>query len=299
LNNFGFGGGGGGMGNSRSLNNPMQDRAQSKEEKKAVLLRMGKYLFSHPVMVLLALFLMLSSNLLALAAPKISALAIDLIERGAGNVELQKVFFYVVLLLICYTVSALLSYALAVLMVHLSQKIIYTLRREVFEHLATLPVGYFDTHQTGDIISRISYDIDTLNASLSHDLLQICASTVTVVGALGMMLSISPVLVLVFAVTVPASLLFTRYKSRRVRPLFKNRSMKLGALNGYAEEMLSGQRTVRAYSREDVILSRFDTRKRLFLSEHAADVCRACRSNRKSGNGRSHRPHDLIDLIFL
>jgi len=260
LNNFGFGGGGGGMGNSRSLNNPMQDRAQSKEEKKAVLLRMGKYLFSHPVMVLLALFLMLSSNLLALAAPKISALAIDLIERGAGNVELQKVFFYVVLLLICYTVSALLSYALAVLMVHLSQKIIYTLRREVFEHLATLPVGYFDTHQTGDIISRISYDIDTLNASLSHDLLQICASTVTVVGALGMMLSISPVLVLVFAVTVPASLLFTRYKSRRVRPLFKNRSMKLGALNGYAEEMLSGQRTVRAYSREDVILSRFDTR---------------------------------------
>ncbi|MBE6630289.1 MAG: ABC transporter ATP-binding protein [Ruminococcaceae bacterium] len=248
------------MGNSRSLNNPMQDRAQSKEEKKAVLLRMGKYLFSHPVMVLLALFLMLSSNLLALAAPKISALAIDLIERGAGNVELQKVFFYVVLLLICYTVSALLSYALAVLMVHLSQKIIYTLRREVFEHLATLPVGYFDTHQTGDIISRISYDIDTLNASLSHDLLQICASTVTVVGALGMMLSISPVLVLVFAVTVPASLLFTRYKSRRVRPLFKNRSMKLGALNGYAEEMLSGQRTVRAYSREDVILSRFDTR---------------------------------------
>ena len=260
MNNFGFGGGGGGMGNSRSLNNPMQDRAQSKEEKKAVLLRMGKYLFSHPVMVLLALFLMLSSNLLALAAPKISALAIDLIERGAGNVELQKVFFYVVLLLICYTVSALLSYALAVLMVHLSQKIIYTLRREVFEHLATLPVGYFDTHQTGDIISRISYDIDTLNASLSHDLLQICASTVTVVGALGMMLSISPVLVLVFAVTVPASLLFTRYKSRRVRPLFKNRSMKLGALNGYAEEMLSGQRTVRAYSREDVILSRFDTR---------------------------------------
>jgi ATP-binding cassette subfamily B protein len=163
-------------------------------------------------------------------------------------------------LLGCYAISSLLSYLLAVVMVYLSQKIIYTLRREVFEHLTTLPVSYFDTHQTGDIISRISYDIDTLNASLSHDLLQVCASLVTVAGALLMMISISPVLVLVFAVTVPASLLFTRFKSRRVRPLFKERSAKLGALNGYAEEMLSGQKTVRAYSRENVVLERFDTR---------------------------------------
>jgi ABC-type multidrug transport system fused ATPase/permease subunit len=83
---------------------------------------------------------------------------------------------------------------------------------------------------------------------------------ITVFGALGMMLSISPPLVLVFTVTVPASLLFTRYKSRKVRPLFKTRSAKLGALNGYAEEMLSGQKTIRAYSREDIILSRFDER---------------------------------------
>ena len=223
-----------------------------------VLRRMAKYLFSHPVWVLIVLFLMLSSNLLALAAPKISAIAIDLIQLGEGNVVLSEVFFYVCLLLGCYALSSLLAYLLAVAMVYLSQKIIYTIRREVFEHLTTLPVGYFDTHQTGDIISHISYDIDTLNASLSHDLLQVCASAVTVVGALGMMISISPVLVLVFAITVPASILFTRYKSRRVRPLFKERSARLGALNGYAEEMLSGQKTIRAYSREDVVLARFD-----------------------------------------
>ncbi len=258
MNNPGFGGGGGGLGKSRSLNSTVQDHPQTRATKLKVLRRMGKYLFSHPVWVCIALFLMLSSNLLSLAAPKISALAIDAIQLGAGNVALDKVFYYVVLLLVCYTVSSLLAYLLAVSMVYLSQKIIYRLRREVFEHLTTLPVGYFDTHQTGDIISHISYDIDTLNASLSHDLLQVCASMVTVVGALGMMISISPVLVLVFAITVPASLLFTRYKSRRVRPLFKTRSMKLGALNGYAEEMLSGQKTIRAYSREDVILARFD-----------------------------------------
>ncbi len=248
------------MGNSRSLSSARVDQPQTKEQKRRVLLRMGKYLFAHPILVTLALVLMLSSNLLALAGPKISGAAIDLIELGKGNIPLDGVIYHVILLIACYAVSAFLSYILAVLMVHLSQKIIYNLRREVFDHLTTLSVSYFDTHQTGDIISHISYDIDTLNASLSHDLLQVCASMVTVAGALGMMLSISPIMVLIFAITVPASLLFTRYKSRKVRPLFKNRSMKLGALNGYAEEMLSGQKTVRAYSREDVVLQRFDTR---------------------------------------
>ncbi len=248
------------MGKESAAGDKGQKQALARGAKLKVLRRMGKYLFSHPVWVLIALFLMLSSNLLALAAPKISADAIDLIQLGAGNVALDKVLYYVLLLLGCYAISSVLAYLLAITMVHLSQKIIYKLRREVFEHLTTLPVGYFDTHQTGDVISHISYDIDTLNASLSHDLLQVCASMVTVLGALGMMLSISPVLVSVFAITVPASILFTRFKSRRVRPLFKERSVKLGVLNGYAEEMLSGQKTIRAYSREDVILSRFDLR---------------------------------------
>ena len=256
MNNYGF------YGNGMGKESPAAKKGDAalQKGKLRVLRRMGKYLFAHPVWVCIALFLMLSSNLLALAAPKISALAIDLIQLGKGNIDLEKVFLYVILLLGCYALSSLLAYLLAVVMVHLSQKIIYQLRREVFEHLTTLPVSYFDTHQTGDIISHISYDIDTLNASLSHDLLQVCASMVTIVGALSMMISISPVLVLVFAVTVPASLLFTRFKSRRVRPLFKERSAKLGALNGYAEEMLSGQKTIRAYSRENVILSRFDKR---------------------------------------
>ena len=258
--NNGVFGGNGGLGKSRSLSSTVQDQQQTGADKRRVLWRMGKYLFAHPVLAILAFLLMLSSNLLALAGPKLSGKALDLIEAGVGQIPLDRVLFYVLLLFGCYALSALLAYLLAVLMVHLSQRIIYTLRREVFEHLTTLKVGYFDTHQTGDIISRISYDIDTLNASLSHDLLQVCASMVTVVGALGMMISISPVLVLIFAVTVPASLLFTKYKSRRVRPLFKERSMRLGALNGYAEEMLSGQKTIRAYSREQVILDRFDER---------------------------------------
>lgn len=228
--------------------------------KKAALLRLGSYLFRHKLYVVTAFALMLASNLLALLGPSLSAKAINAINLGVGKVDMDVVTTNVILMVIVYAASALLSFLLAALLVKLGQKITYTLRKEVFDHLLTLPAGYFDTHQTGDIVSHISYDIDTVNASLSHDLLQICASVVTVVGSLGYMLSISPVLIGVFAVTVPVSILFTRYKTKRTRPLFKRRSAKLGELNGYAEEMLSGQRTIRIYGREEDICASFDSR---------------------------------------
>ena len=257
MNNMNFGGGRGQR--SRSLNAPL-DQKQTKEDRTRVIARMSKYLLRYKKTVFLALFLMLSSNLLALAGPALSGRAIDAIKLGEGAVELHTVWIFVLLLAIFYAVSGTLSYLLSVLMIHLSQRIVYTMRREVFEHLTTLPVGYFDTHATGDIISRISYDIDTVNTTLSHDILHVLARVVTVVGSLVMMLLISPTLVSVFAITIPLSILFTRYKTTRTRPLYRARSRKLGELNGYAEEMLSGQKTIRAYSREEVIISRFDAR---------------------------------------
>ena len=263
MNNGGMpGGGGGGMARMRSLNNGRPEEKIDPKAKSKVLRRLGKYVFVHKWYVLLALCLMLVSNLLALVAPKLSGAAIDAIKPGQGAVDMESVIFYCSLLLIFYAVSSAMSYVLAVVMVKLSQKIIYTMRRQLFNRLTELPVGYFDTHATGDIISHISYDVDTVNASLSHDLLQICTSIITVVGSLIMMISISPALILVFAVTVPVSIIFTRYKTKKIRPLFKKRSMKLGMLNGYAEEMLSGQRSIKVYGREDVITGRFDERNK-------------------------------------
>ncbi len=228
--------------------------------KAAVLRRMAKYLLAHKKMLVLCFIIMIVSNVLALAAPMLSQKAIDAIEPGVGQVVFERVFFYTALMLAFYAVSAVLSYILARLMVKLSQKIIYTMRKQLFDHLSTLPVSFFDTHATGELISRISYDIDSVNASLSHDLLQVCASIVTVIGSLIMMISISPILLLVFVFTVPISIVYTKFRSGRIRPLFRKRSQKLGELNGYAEEMLSGQKTIRAYSREDIITERFDER---------------------------------------
>ena len=238
--------------------NETQKPKMSKEAKFKVIRRVSKYLFTHKTLVILCFVIMITSNLLALVAPKLSEKAINAIEVGAGKIDVSFVLSYCVLMLLCYAVSAFLSYLLSILMIKLSQRIVYSMRRDLFNHLTELPVGYFDTHATGEIISRISYDIDTINTSLSHDLLQIGASLVTVIGSLIMMLSISPILILVFVITVPLSILYTRFRAKHVRPLFRLRSQKLGQLNGYAEEMLSGQKTIRAYSREKTITDRFD-----------------------------------------
>ena len=262
----------------RSINDPRasQNQKMDKTRRTRVLGRILRYILRYKWAMLGALILMLGSNLLALAGPALSGKVINAIDPfnaaegggiAIGAVDFETVKLYCILLLIFYALSAVMSYALSVLMAWISQRISYTMRREVFAHLTELPVGYFDTHQTGEIVSHISYDIDTVNASLSHDLLQIMASVVTVVGSLIMMFTISPLLLCVFVITVPISILFTRYKTKKIRPLFRKRSAMLGELNGYAEEMLSGHRTIKAYHREGEIVSRFDT--------HNRDACEA------------------------
>lgn len=151
-----------------------------------------------------------------------------------------------------------MSYLLARLMVRLSRSVVYQMRKDLFQRLGEMPVSFFDTHQTGDVISVYSYDVDTVNASLSNDLTQMLSSLITVGGSLYMMLALSPLLVLVFAVTIPLSLIFTRYRSKRVRPLYRARSRTLGEMNGYVEEMVSGLKTVKAYGREDIFQAQFE-----------------------------------------
>ncbi len=220
--------------------------------------RIWKYLYQHKWLLLCAFLLTLGSNLLVLVGPTLSGLAIDAIEPGKGAVIFEKVFFYSGLMILFYAVSSSLSYILSVMMIRLSQQVSYNMRQDITEKLMELPISYFDRTQTGDIISRISYDVDTLNASLSTDLLQISTSFITVIGSFVMMLLISPPLVIIFLFTIPASILFTRYRTRVTRPMFKRRSAKLGELNGFVEEVVSGQKTIKAYHQEQTMLERFD-----------------------------------------
>lgn len=228
-----------------------------KRDTRGLLLRLGSYVMQQWYLFIPAIILTLFSNQLQLMGPRYSGLALDAIET-AGGVDFPSVWENVIKMILCYAVSALFSYILSIVMVYLSQNIVYRMRKQVFEKLNTLPVGYFDTTATGDIISRMSYDIDTINASLSHDLVQVMTSVYTVIGSLVFMWKISRPMILIFVFTVPISILFTKYRSTKVRPLFRARSKKYGELNGYAEEMLSGSASIRAYGRQDVMSGRFN-----------------------------------------
>ena len=226
----------------------------------ALLLRFWRYLGKNRGLILLALVLSVSSSLLALYGPKLSGEAINAIDLGAGKVDFDTVYRCATLMVIFYVLSALLTYVLHLVMQDLSRRVSRQMRHDVFESLSALPVSFFDRYQTGDIISTITYDVDTVNQSLSTDLLQILKSIVMVTVSFIMMLTIAPVLVIIFVFTVPITFIFTRWLANRVRPLFRRRSAKLGQLNGFVEEMLSGQKTVRAYGREDAVQERFDQR---------------------------------------
>ena len=230
--------------------------APAKSGRKAVFFRLMKYYLRYKGSVAAAFFFMLGSNLFALLGPWLSGKAIDAIAVENG-IDFAAVSALCLAMAVFYIVSALFSYILTALMIRLSQRIVRSMRQDVFDKILVLPLSLLDRMQTGDLINRISYDIDTVNASLSNDILQAATSVITVVGAFIGMIAASPILLAFFLVTVPVSLLIALKRSRQVRPLFRKRSAKLAQLNGFSEEMLTGLSTIRAYDREDKIIEKF------------------------------------------
>ena len=227
-----------------------------KTGRKAVVARLAKYFLRYKWRVLTAFILMLGSNLFALIGPWLSGMAIDAIARE-GGVDFAAVGRYCLLMAVFYVLSSGFSYLLSVLMIRLSQNIVRSMRQDAFDKILLLPVSLLDGMQAGDLINRISYDIDTVNASLSNDILQAATSVVTVVGAFVGMALASPIMLTVLLVTVPVAVIITIVRSRTVRPLFRRRSARLAELNGYSEEMLSGLKTIKAYGREQLVCEAF------------------------------------------
>lgn len=225
--------------------------------RKKTLKRLLSYLSESKYQLVLALFTALIANLLALYAPKVVGQAIDAIGVK-NNVDFMAVYKYAIILLIMYLVSSLFLYILQRLLIIVSNRITYRLRKEIFDHLQDLPISYFDQNQTGDIISKISYDVDTINTSLSTDILHLFTGFITAVGSFVMMFMISNTLVIVVLVTVPVVFYIAKLRMHKVKPLFRLRSRKLGELNGFSEEMLSGAKTIKAYGQEDTMIAKYD-----------------------------------------
>ena len=224
--------------------------------KKHVLRRLARFLRPYAPWLTASVVLTAASNLLSLAAPLLSGRAVDAVGVS-GGVDFPRVFQYCGGMLACYGLSSVLNYVIAARLIKIGQSVSYDLRKAAFDRMSELPVEYFDTHPAGDLVSRVCYDVDTVNAAVSTDLLHICTSALTVAGSFLMLLVISPPLTGVFFVTVPLSLFLTRFQMRRIHPLFRLRSRELGALNGFAEERVGRQRAIRAYGVEAADLEQF------------------------------------------
>jgi ATP-binding cassette, subfamily B, multidrug efflux pump len=231
------------------------DGSDKAKHKKYVLRRLWDYLYFYKTKLFIAIFLTIVANVLSLIGPFLTGRTVDAMTDG---VDFDKVFLFAGLMILFYGVAALLNYVLAIVMVKISQSVVYKMRSDLFEKLNRVKISYFDRNQIGDVISKMSYDIDTINTSLATDVVSILTSSITIILSFIMMLIMSPILVLVFVVTLPISIIITRVLSKIVKKKFRIRNQALGELNGFAEEMITGQRTIQSYVQEENVLKRFE-----------------------------------------
>lgn len=234
------------------------DGTQKVRNRKYTIRRLWDYLYFYRGRLFIALFLTIISNLLSLIGPYLTGRTVQAMQIGFDYTRFNEVYLYAILMVGFYLTSAILNYILSLAMVRISQSVVYKLRKDLFAKLNKVPISYFDQHQTGDIISRMSYDIDSISTSLATDFISIFTSVITVAISFVMMLIMSPVLVLVFIITIPASIISTRVLSKIIKQKFRIRNQKLGELNGFAEEMITGQRTIQSYVQEKEVLKKFD-----------------------------------------
>jgi ATP-binding cassette subfamily B protein len=252
------------------------DRGGKKEkpkDAKGTLLRILNYLEKYKWIVALLFACAIVSNIGNLLGPRFAGKAIGVAEegykKGVGQVDMDLVFHYTILMLLAYVCSNILGFTVSVCMTRVGKRVAQNLRQDVFEKLMKLPVSYFDRNQAGDIISRVSYDIDVVSTCLSTDVIQILTSTITVVGSFIIMCTISVPLVLCMIFTIPLSIWYTKRMGKITRPLYSKRSAAYGVMNGYAEEMFTGQKTILAYACEDKMSEKFSD-----INRNAAEAYR-------------------------
>ena len=245
-----------------------RDQEKRKADTGYVLINLIRYLKPWMAVFVLLFIANIASVVLSLTGPKLSGDAIDMIKPD-GSTDMDAVYYCCALLAGIYALSGVLSYLSTVGMAYVAKKVACRMREDTFNKLISLPVSYFDSRQAGDIISVLSYDIDTVGESLANDVVLVINSVVMIAGSFIMMLTISPLLVVVFVVTIPISVLLTRFIAKRVQPLFRRRSAKLGELNGFVEEMIAGQKTTKAYGCEEAMIQKFEAKNAQAVEAYA------------------------------
>ncbi|ASK60738.1 multidrug ABC transporter ATP-binding protein [Virgibacillus phasianinus] len=243
---------------------PLKTLEERRKEKKArnaagTIKRIWSYLAREKMMLSLVILATVASSGLALLGPYLIGMAIDdyiVTQEGTGLAML------LVWLVVIYLFHSLSIFLQNYWMVGIAQNTVYTLRENLFTQFHRLPISYFDKRQHGELMSRVTNDIDNINNTLNQSVIQIFSSVLTLVGTLVVMLMLSPLLTLVTMTVVPLMYLGMKWITKRTGPLFKMRQRDLGELNGYVEETVSGQHVVKTFSQENRVIGEFKERNK-------------------------------------
>lgn len=233
---------------------------------KGTFKKLAKYLAAYRLSILLVLVFAAASTIFSILGPQIlgdatTELANGIMSKisGGSGIDFGKITSILLWLLGIYGISALFSYIQGFIMTGVSQKMTYQLRRELSEKINRLPMNYFDTRTHGEVLSRITNDVDTLSQSLNQSMTQIITSVCSIVGIFIMMIRINWIMTLVALLIVPVSLVIIGFVVKKSQKYFKQQQEYLGHVNGQVEEIYGGHTIVKVFNAEERVVGDFDS----------------------------------------
>lgn len=222
------------------------------------LKRLWLYLNKERKLLILMFILILADSLLTLIGPYLIGISIDAMSASMGMVNLKKLEILVITLVFVYVSNGLLSFCQGWIMAGVSQQVVTNLRSTLFKKMQKLPVVFFDQYSHGELMSRLSNDIENVSSTISQSTTQLLAGSIAIIGSMIMMIALSPFLTLVSLLTAPLIILLARIIAKKTSKLFKEQQMQLGRLNGHIEETISGIQVVKAFNYENKVIAEFD-----------------------------------------
>ena len=220
--------------------------------------RLWLYLNKERKLLILIFILMLADSLLSLIGPYLIGMSIDAMSVSMNIVDLKKLEIIVITLVFVYVFNGLLSFGQGWIMAGVSQQVVTNLRSTLFGKMQKLPIVFFDQHSHGELMSRLSNDIENVSSTISQSTTQLLSGSIAIIGSLIMMIALSPSLTLVSLLTAPLIILLARIIAKKTSKLFKEQQAQLGRLNGHIEETISGIQVVKAFNYEDKVITEFD-----------------------------------------
>lgn len=238
-------------------------KPQKAKDTKGTAMRLLKYLGKHKSKLIIICILVIMSTVMTTAATRIMGIAIDEFI-GKGNIN--GLIKLCLMLVVLYVMASFFTWLQGVTMINIAQQTVAQLRKEVFDKLQKLPLKYFDTNSHGEVMSRVTNDVDNISTTLNQSISQVLSSILTVAFTIVAMLLLSPVLTLVSILVIPVMIGLTKFITSKSRKHFSTRQKKLGRLNGYIEEVISGQKVVKVFTREEKEIEEFNVINKDLLS---------------------------------